>query len=173
MKQLDPRAVWAFFLGFVANSLMVLGALQIALRVSLGKPLFGRDPFDGTHLEFINWLSLTAFLLAFVLSFIWAKISYRLYFYELTETGFCKEYGVIVKRQTTIPYDRIQNVDIDRGVVDRIIGLSSLKVQTAGKITIEGITSDEGRLPGLSKEVAEELRDELLRRSHQSRGQTV
>jgi uncharacterized membrane protein YdbT with pleckstrin-like domain len=172
MKQLDPRAIWLFFLGFAANSFIFFGALMILLRVWSDKPLFGGEAFPDTPYHVVDWLFIiipVASLLSLVLCFVWAKISYRLYRYELTDAGFRKEYGVIMKRQTTIPYDRIQNIDIERGIVDRILGLSNLKVQTAGKIVVEGITSDEGRLPGLSKKGAEELRDELLRRAHESR----
>ena len=39
---------------------------------------------------------------------------------------------MIWKRYVTIPYDRIQNVDIYRGVLARLLGLSDLNIQTAG-----------------------------------------
>lgn len=162
--------MWLFFLGFVANSFALLGALTMILYISLGKPLFGGDPFYGTHLEFISWLGVTAsFLVVPILGFVLAKISYRLYRYELTDAGFRKECGSIIRRQTIIPYNHIQNVDINRNVAERILGLHSLNVRAARKMTIEDIISDEGRLPGLSKEVAEELRDEILRRAQQAK----
>lgn len=99
-----------------------------------------------------------------ILTFIWAKLTYHFYRYELTEEGFRKELGVIFKKYVTIPYDRIQNVNICRGILDRILGLSGLNIQTAGT----GVA--EGKLPGLSREVAEELRNELIRRARQARG---
>jgi uncharacterized membrane protein YdbT with pleckstrin-like domain len=103
-----------------------------------------------------------------IFCFIWAKLTYRFYRYELTENSFRKELGVIYKKYVTIPYDRIQNVDIYRGILARLLGLSDINIQTAGSSvdTLGG----EGRLPALSKEVAEKLRDEVLRRSRESRG---
>lgn len=108
-----------------------------------------------------------------IIVYIWAMLSYRFYRYELREDGFRKEYGVIAKKYVTIPYERIQNVDIYRSIVARILGISELRIQTAGssgggygynyrkRMWVEA----EGSLPGISHEVAEQLRDELVKRS--------
>ena len=109
-------------------------------------------------------------LLLFSALFAWAKLSYHFYRYELTEDGFQKELGVIWKKYVTIPYDRIQNVDIHRGIIARLLGLSDLNIQTAGSAaqiyrnSTFGLGA-EGRLPGLSKKDAERLRDELISRA--------
>lgn len=116
--------------------------------------------------SFINWLWVIIPTLL-PLSFIWAKLTYRFYRYELTDAGFRKELGVIWKMYVTIPYDRIQNVDIYRGILARLLGLSDLQIQTAG---VSGKVVSEGRLPGLSREVAEQLRDEIIQRARQLRG---
>ena len=82
--------------------------------------------------------------------------------------------GVINKKYVSIPYSRIQNVDINRGLLERMFGLSTLKIQTAGAsaTTSLGSRGAEGVLPGLSQEVAEQLRGELIARSHGG-GQSV
>ena len=88
-------------------------------------------------------------------------ISYlRFYFYKysLSENGFQKEYGIISKKYVTIPYNKIQNIDINRTLVSRILGLSELQIQTAGA----GASSiGEGSLPGITHATALELRDKL------------
>jgi uncharacterized membrane protein YdbT with pleckstrin-like domain len=168
MKQLDPKAVWLFFINFA------LGAIIPIVILSFWGSAFLSDfnaNFEGGEFPyaFLNWLwiIIVTFL---VLCFLWAKLSYRFYRYELTEAGFRKELGVIWKVYVTIPYDRIQNVDIYRGIWARILGLSDLNVQTAGMSTaVGGAGGSEGRLPGLSQEIAEELRDELIRRARQAR----
>jgi len=119
------------------------------------------------------WIIIPAFL---VLCFVWAKLTYHFYRYELTDAGFRKELGVIYKKYVTIPYDRIQNVDIYRGILARILGLSDLNIQTAGMSATVGRYGvsgggSEGRLPALSLEVAEQLRDELIQRARQSKNQ--
>ena len=112
-------------------------------------------------------------LILILLLYVWARLSYRFYRYELTEDGFKKELGVIYKKYVTIPYERIQNVDIYRGILARILGLSDLNIQTAGasaQVNRHGVfgAGAEGRLPGLLHEDAEKLRDELIRRAKHS-----
>ncbi len=115
---------------------------------------------------FLNWLwiIIPVFL---VLCFVWAKLTYHFYRYELTDAGFRKELGVIYKKYVTIPYDRIQNVNINRGIIDRLLGLSSLQIFTAGT----GAMIGEGNLPGLSTGEAEQLRDELIKQARQAKNQ--
>ena len=168
MQQLDPKSVWLFFIGFIFRwfffiVIFLLYGAFILWDLDKGTFSFG----------FLNWLwvIIPALLIFF---WIWAKLTYHFYRYELREDGFRKELGVIWKKYVTIPYDRIQNVDIYRGVIARILGLSDLNIQTAGasaQVSRYGAwgLGAEGRLPGLSREVAEQLRDELVKRARQSR----
>lgn len=168
MKQLDPKSVWLFFIPSIISTTV----LFIFLGFSLSAVLF-------TIIDSLAAVVIIVFLiyvLFLVLAFIWSKLIYRFYKYELIENGFRKESGIINKKYTTIPYDRIQNVDINRGILARILGLSDLQIQTAGasatfgRYGATGIYA-EGRLPGLSKEIAETLRDELIQRSRNSKNQ--
>jgi len=105
-----------------------------------------------------------------ILLYVWARWTYFFYRYELSENGLKIEKGVIWKRYVTIPYDRIQNVDIRRGVWARILGLSDVQVQTAGgggPYGTYGVFA-EGRLPGLAQGEAERLRGELVDRVQRS-----
>ncbi len=140
-------------------------------------PIFLGQAFSDADLS-LNWVwwSWLILIIAIVLSYFWARLSYHFYRYELSELGFRKESGVILKSYVTIPYDHIQNVDIYRGILARILGLSDLQIQTAGASAVMGRygargMGAEGRLPGLSHEMAEQLRDELIRRAHTSRNQ--
>jgi len=174
MKQLDKKAVWLFFLSSVSSTL-------IFSLIFVGWTLFAvfEDSFIGDTMlsTVLGWLILVVAVFT-VLSFIWAKLSYHYYRYELTDLGFRKESGVIWKKYVTIPYARIQNVDINRGILARLLGLSDLHIQTAGasasisRYGMAGISA-EGRLPGVSKADAEVLRDELVKRASGSLGQGV
>lgn len=146
-----------------------------SLWISLTLTSFNENLDNGSEFSFgfLNWLwvIIPAFL---VLCFVWAKLTYHFYRYELHDTGFRKESGVIYKKYVTIPYDRIQNIDIDRGILDRILGLSDLKIQTAGTsatVSRYGVMGGdaEGKLPGVSMATGEQLRDELIQRARQSR----
>ncbi len=164
MKQLDPKAVWFFFItssfsGFLVGVLVSLSGLS-----AFSDPSFIDGSFGEGVLNIAKWI----FLLYIIISYVFSKLTYKYYRYELREDGFRKESGIIWKKYVTIPYDRLQNVDINRGLLARILGLSDLQLHTAGA---GGVAMGEGRLPALSKEVAEQLRDELIARSRAARSQ--
>lgn len=175
MQNLDKKAVWLFFFRSVFKVTL--------LAVFLGFWSRSWDLFGGAWRfadEGIGYMAPTPesiiskillFLIIFlIISFAWSKLVYYFYKYQLTELGFKKESGVIYKRYVTIPYDRIQNVDIHRSLLARLLRLSDLRIQTAGA-TGATYAGAEGRLPGLSPSVAESLRDELVKRASESRTQ--
>lgn len=192
MKQLDPKAVWFFFLSYLPRFIilfiilsMFLGPMILSLGImstvffvqksGINTPIEVNAPSGIIFLPFVVGFFLCVLVILLV-SYLWARLSYKYYKYELTDLGFRKESGVIYKKYVTIPYDRIQNVDIYRGIIARTLGLSDLQIQTAGNsavITRYGMAGvgAEGRLPALSQEVAEQLRDELIKRAHQPKNQ--
>lgn len=164
MQKLHPKAVWIFFIRsiwgglllFIVIATFVIGLLSRMLKESFSLKL--------TYL----WWFLLILVFYVIFCWIWAKLTYHFWRYQLTEDAFKKEYGVISKKYVSIPYDRIQNVDIYRGIIERIFGLSHITIQTAGYGAIGGESrgfGGEGYLPGLDKNVAEELRDELIRKA--------
>jgi hypothetical protein len=64
--------------------------------------------------------------------------------------------GVVVHYQQVIPISRMQHIDTEQGPLERLFGLTSLAVFTAGggAATV--------RIPGLSPQRAGQLRDDLL-----------
>ncbi len=157
MEKLHPKSVWLFFLRFLSTGivLFIIFGFQVSFFLSR-KSLMGSIA-----------IILMIILIYVVFCRFWAGLSYKAYKYQLAEDAFKKEYGVIWKRYTSIPYERIQNVDIHRGVMARILGLSSLMIQTAGFSGHggRGGFNSEGKLPGISVNKAEELREELVRRA--------
>lgn len=167
MKQLDPKAVWLFFLTSVLGGgvTLLIGCLWIGFFV-LNIERANIEPFYSKIL-FWSVIIVPVYLL---LHFGLAKLTYHYYRYEMSDLVFKKEHGIIWKKYVSIPYDRIQNVDIHRGVLARLLGLSDIQIQTAGGITAGSYGSfSEGRLPAVSKEEAEKLRDELIQRARSSR----
>ncbi len=171
MKQLDPKAVWLFFLSSMIGIFFLLLPFTLVFGFTLSNfisELQQEFAVPSPILFFLEYWWLLP-LLWIAVAYIWAHLSYRFYKYELREDGFRKELGVIWKQYVTIPYDRIQNVDIYRGLLARLLGLSDLQIQTAGMSASYGGRyagmGSEGRLPGLSREEAEKVRDELIKRA--------
>ncbi|MBU4274506.1 PH domain-containing protein [Patescibacteria group bacterium] len=178
MQKLHPKAVWLFFFKFLFGGLVFIlffGIWFVSFFSALISALMGvKDQnIEGVGTVFFSvYLIVSIFFLVLYIVFcwIWAKLSYRYYGYELTNDALKKECGVIWKKYISIPYERIQNVDIYRGVFARILGLSDLQIQTAGYSTSYGGrgvrgAGAEGRLPGLDAKIAEQLREEFIKRA--------
>ncbi len=166
-NQLHPRAIWLFFARFFLMELAFIFWFGLLFLSVFMKEIFFNIYVDMLGLLFLGLLVL--------FNYMWAELSYRFYRYELTEDAYKSERGVIWKKYVSIPYGQIQNVDIYRGVIARLLGLSDLQIQTAGYGGGRGREgfgfASEGRLPGLSKEDAEKLRDELIHRAKKARNQ--
>jgi membrane protein YdbS with pleckstrin-like domain len=166
MQYLHPKAVWLFFFH---SLLRVSWFIVVLLFIVIYFGVQGRAVYHGI-LQKINVLDSILFYLTFipiwfVVAYVWARLSYRFYRFEISKDVLKIERGVIWKKYVSIPYDRIQNVDIHRGVIDRILGLSDIQVQTAGfSFSRRGVMS-EGRLPGLSIRDAEKLRETLIQKA--------
>ena len=84
------------------------------------------------------------------------SLAYQRWRYRIDEQLLVARYGIIFHEEKVIPMSRLQHVDLTRGPVERMFGLATLVVHTAG--------SDAAafRLPGLAVERADELRDRIL-----------
>jgi len=75
--------------------------------------------------------------------------------YQLRDDDLLFKRGIMWQRLVAVPYGRMQLVDINRGPIARLCGLSELKFVTAAAAS--GVV-----IPGLPEQVAEELRDTLV-----------
>jgi membrane protein YdbS with pleckstrin-like domain len=96
--------------------------------------------------------------LSVLLLLAWPPLEYRHWRYAVREHDLLVQHGVLFRRWSSIPLNRIQHVDTRQGPLERMLGLSRLLVYTAS-----GVSAD-GSIPGLAQPVAEQLRDELSRR---------
>jgi uncharacterized protein len=62
--------------------------------------------------------------------------------------------GVLIRRQSVIPYGRMQFIDVTAGPVERSLGLATLRMHTAA-------AASDARIPGLDRADAAKLRDQL------------
>ncbi|HWH17579.1 MAG TPA: PH domain-containing protein [Allosphingosinicella sp.] len=76
------------------------------------------------------------------------------------------ESGVLHRQRRVIPIDRIQDIDIEQGLLARLFGTAKVRIETGGS------AKDEGNLDSVSLEDAHRLR-ELLRRRRAADGASV
>lgn len=81
--------------------------------------------------------------------------------YALRERDVLFKRGYIMEKTTVIPFNRIQHVSTERGLLDKLLGISTLKVFTAG-----GSGSDIS-IPGLTPDLASSLKEALSARINQ------
>jgi putative membrane protein len=116
----------------------------------IGLVAVSQDEGFGTTLMMVG--GMLAILLVFqVLS--WWRFTYTLLPHEMYI-----ESGVFARNRRSIPWDRVQDVDIERGPIAQVFGLAKVKLETGAS------GSDEGLLDSISLSDALALRDEVRAR---------
>jgi membrane protein YdbS with pleckstrin-like domain len=70
----------------------------------------------------------------------------------LRENDISFKKGLIAFKQTSVPFNRIQHVEVNQGILAKLLKLSSVKIYTAGG------TSSDLSIPGLPVETAHKLK---------------
>ncbi|HJX88787.1 MAG TPA: PH domain-containing protein [Gemmatimonadales bacterium] len=138
-RRVSPKLMWSQLVGTFVGALVVL-ALTIPLHLL-------QLPFA----PIVSGLVAVLFLIALVL----VPRRVRSIGYQLREDDLLFRRGIMFLRFVAVPYGRMQLVDINRGPVDRALGLSELRFVTAAAST--GVT-----IPGVDAEEADALRDRLV-----------
>lgn len=113
-----------------------------------------------------TYLSL-AFLLAIIITFISAFLLYRRWEYFLDTDALHIRKGVLRRQELAIPYRQIQNINIERSVLNQMTGTSSLVILTAGEADPENKEVDsDGVIPVIDQELARKLQAELVIRAN-------
>jgi len=142
MNKLHPGAKWVFRIESYIISL-VLAAFLVVFT------------FSSLRSYITPLMVLPLIVLVLVLGEVYSQMSYNRWFYDFNDEGLRLERGIIWKRYSNIPYERIQNVDVHRGVFARMFGFSTVMVQTAG---YSAQARAEGNIPAVSVERAEKIR---------------
>ena len=148
LRRLDPKVR----LYWVASRLIggLFTAAVVAVIFQFAGPEFGLVETPGDlPLGFAQrtvLVGVAAFLLFGGLAALPAVLYYRSWRYEVREDSLYLTRGVLTRVQTVAPYVRVQHIDARRGPVERILGLSTLVVYTAGSrgadVTVPGLTDD-------------------------------
>ena len=79
-------------------------------------------------------------------------LQYWFFRFRLEEDRILIRQGVFQKTSLDLPFDRVQGINVERSPVDRILGLVTVSLDTAGSVTAEG------QLPSVSTDLADWLR---------------
>lgn len=154
----------SFSMGFLFLAVVSIIATRLTLVPEQVKPLI----IVGEIVFF------AIFIISFCVGFISSYLTYKNHLFCLASDAFKIKRGVFTQVETAFPYRQIQNVEIERRLLFRMLGLSKLVIITAGHDNPRTIRNEaEGALPMIEKEIAEALQVELIRRSDIQRTMTT
>lgn len=152
-RHLCGRARWSFVIGYLTYTGIIV--LLLVIGIIINPLIFGA--------------SIAGYI--FIL-YLFASLAHNYFYYWIDENGFNTEYGIIQKRNVSIPFNKIHNVNITRSLSDRILGLARIEVETSGNALLQksniiggNVTAAEGLLPGLTLKQAKKVHDILLEKS--------
>lgn len=143
------QLVFAMFVAIVVSSMSIFSELNFS---SSG----GGEGF--VALLSIGGLALVLLITA-VASFLWQWLSYKHLWYEFGDEEFNLYSGILNKKRVHVPYRRIQSVDQRSTLLQRIFGVCTVNIDTAG-----GAQNRAVRVPYIQKSQAEILRAEVFTR---------
>ncbi|ESP88832.1 PH domain-containing protein [Candidatus Halobonum tyrrellensis] len=140
----------------------VVGGLQSAVQVGsfgffAGAMLSGTGLVDGVD---------TVFVLAplgALVGVAYAVARYLRFDYELEGNRLVVTSGVFSRQEREIPLRRVQNVDVSRDLLHRLLGLAVVRFETAGG------SSTEAELDAVGSAEADRLREEVGSRARRAR----
>lgn len=96
------------------------------------------------------------FILIFILRFVLVILGFPKKGYLLRKHDVSFRSGLLIYKLTTIPFNRIQHVEVSQNMIEKSFGLSRVKIFTAG-----GSVSDLA-IPGLLPDKAHQIESFLL-----------
>lgn len=105
----------------------------------------------------IWWLILILLVLAIFVTGFAALLTYYHFEFYLTSEELVIEQGLFNKQRANIPFERIQTVHLHQNVIQKALGVTGLKVETAGS------QQQETEIRGLSDTYAQQLKSTLKR----------
>ncbi len=101
------------------------------------------------------WVGGVVFAAGAILGIVLSVLRYQIWTYEVGTDSLYLRRGVITRVNTVAPYVRIQHVDTRRGPLERVFGLATTVVYTAGS------RGADVSIPGLTPERADDLQARL------------
>jgi len=113
----------------------------------------------------LSWLVIAETFIGAAITIPYFLLWYLLFSYRFTTEGIIIQWGILRRQERMVPYDRIQNVNIQRDVLHRLLGLAAIDIETAGAQTTEV------SLNAISVAEAHQIQQFLLQRKGQEQPQ--
>ena len=161
----------------VHHSYIWLGTLRVVLAVfvvaavsmlssiigAISEGMHGGGAEVGFVIAVTAGISLAAFVIFVAIVFLVHWLAYKRLYYVLGPDEFNLYSGIITKKRVHVPYNKVQSVDQKASLLQRIAGVRTLYIDTAGGANNKAIV-----VPYVTKHDAEWLRSELFARKDAS-----
>ncbi|SHK55868.1 PH domain-containing protein [Rhodothermus profundi] len=132
-----------------------LHPLTLLVRLLMSLPAFLVLLFPALQGQTVDRWTLFMMMLYGLLALPLILAHYLRFRYALTPRELIIESGVLTHRRRSIPIDRIQNVQIERTLLARMLGLARVRIETAGS------TETEGEIAFVSLPEAQRLKEQV------------
>jgi len=148
--RVSPRAPVVWVVGALVQGLLLGAALFVASTVA---GLFAMPA----------WAWAAYAVVAIGHAVVMPVYRYRVHRWESTDTAVYTQRGWLTRERRIAPMSRVQTVDLEQGIVSRLLRLATVTVTTAS-------AAGPLRIDGLDTETAERLVEELTRRTEAEPG---
>jgi membrane protein YdbS with pleckstrin-like domain len=133
--------------------------LVVTVAISLFRNIFpvSFQPQISTAVYFLTLITLGLFIIVFIVGW----FDYSAYSFTLEEFDIRMKRGLIQKKEKSIPYRQIQNINIERNPTFQLLGLSRVILETAGHEETGQEGSSQEVIEAIDKNIAGQLRDML------------
>jgi len=146
-KNVDKKAVKSWRTARVITFLIFL-AIFIGVRIFIKN-------WDETFVLVATIIQGVILLLLALNAFLYPKIEYRQWKYNITEDKIEFYHGIFFVQHTIIPMLRIQHITVNQGPINKLYKIATVSISTAGGVF---------GLVGLPKETADEICDYINNR---------
>src|SRR5690625_1405473 len=140
---IDPRAVDVWKI----SAAIYLGILWLILLTSVVFAIL----WDWSFVYITGAIIITV-LLSYLFIFLFPKLRYRRWRYEIFEQEIYIQHGIFIRTRTLIPMIRVQHVDTEQGPILKRFKLATITISTAAAVH---------NIPALEEEDASHLRDRI------------
>ncbi len=147
------RMASPFALLFFFGSRLALVSKALFQQVTNLVPLVGVTSLAVIQTE-LTWYQAILIVVALILIFVFivAVLAYRRFRFRITNESIAVKSGILRITQTDVRWERVRAVNLERGPIERALGLAQISLDTAGS------AAAEVQVPAIKLQLAELLR---------------
>ena len=144
-ERLDGQVVTQWRLGMALVAVIVAAVAAVPLALAAG-PAVGAG------------VGLVVLVVGGMVAWAVPSRRWQLWSFAVTDDAVELRHGLLEQVHSVVPHFRVQHIAVERGVIERRLGLARLTITTAS-------AGGDTRIPGLTPERAEDIRRHVLART--------